>query len=157
MQPLDAFSAGSAGADHLERPDEVDAEDGLEVLGRQALEVGVRHELRGAGAVHQRVDAPPLVEHRFRHAAAVRVHRDVALKLGLAARHGRDLPATLSELADRGLAHAGRPAGDDGYFFHTVAIGVAGEPTAPGRRSGGAVKRKRLRLCARSQRASSLK
>jgi hypothetical protein len=30
--------------------------------------------------------------------------------------------------------------------FHTVAIGVAGEPTAPGRRSGGAVSRKRERL-----------
>ena len=39
----------------------------------------------------------------------------------------------------------------------TVATGVTGEPTAPGSRSGGAVSRKRLRLCARSQSASSLR
>jgi glucose/arabinose dehydrogenase len=37
----------------------------------------------------------------------------------------------------------------------TVATGVTGEPTAPGRRRGGAVRRKRLRLLARSQPASS--
>ena len=37
----------------------------------------------------------------------------------------------------------------------TVAIGVSGEPTMPGRRSGGAVRRKRLRSCSRSQVASS--
>jgi hypothetical protein len=40
---------------------------------------------------------------------------------------------------------------------HTVATGVAGEPTAPGRRSGGPVNRKRLRLLARSQSASSVR
>src|SRR5690606_2071129 len=40
---------------------------------------------------------------------------------------------------------------------HTVAMGVAGEPTAPGSRSGGAVRRKRLLPCARSHRASSVK
>ena len=45
-----------------------------------------------------------------------------------------------------------RPSGSDTY---TVATGVTGEPTAPGRRSGGAVRRKRLRLLARSQSASS--
>ena len=39
----------------------------------------------------------------------------------------------------------------------TVATGVAGEPTAPGRRSGGPVNRKRLRLLARSQSASSVR
>ena len=38
---------------------------------------------------------------------------------------------------------------------HTVATGVAGEPTAPGSLSGGAVRRKRLRLFLRSQSASS--
>jgi len=38
---------------------------------------------------------------------------------------------------------------------HTVATGVAGEPTAPGSRSGGAVSRKRLRLFALSQSPSS--
>ena len=38
---------------------------------------------------------------------------------------------------------------------HTVATGVAGEPTAPGSLSGGAVSRKRLRLLLRSQSASS--
>ena len=37
----------------------------------------------------------------------------------------------------------------------TVATGVSGPPTAPGNRSGGAVSRNRLRLCARSQVASS--
>lgn len=37
----------------------------------------------------------------------------------------------------------------------TVAMGVTGEPTMPGRRSGGAVRRKRLRSCSRSQVASS--
>ena len=40
---------------------------------------------------------------------------------------------------------------------HTVATGVAGEPTAPGRRSGGPVNRKRLRSLARSQSASSVR
>ena len=44
------------------------------------------------------------------------------------------------------------PVGDQ-----TVATGVAGEPTAPGRRSGGPVNRKRLRLLARSQSASSVR
>src|SRR5277367_3674901 len=39
---------------------------------------------------------------------------------------------------------------------YTVAIGVTGEPTAPGRRSGGAVKRKRERPCSRSQFASGV-
>ena len=39
----------------------------------------------------------------------------------------------------------------------TVAIGVTGEPTAPGRRSGGAVRRKRWRPCSRSQAASSVR
>jgi hypothetical protein len=39
----------------------------------------------------------------------------------------------------------------------TVATGVAGEPTAPGRRSGGPVNRNRLRLLARSQSASSVR
>src|SRR5581483_3896619 len=38
----------------------------------------------------------------------------------------------------------------------TVATGVAGEPTAPGRRSGGAVSRKRERFLSRSQSARSL-
>ena len=37
----------------------------------------------------------------------------------------------------------------------TVASGVTGEPTAPGRSSGGAVSRKRLRWCAASHCASS--
>ena len=43
------------------------------------------------------------------------------------------------------------------YFFidYTVATALAGEPTAPGRRSGGAVSRKRERPLARSQSASS--
>ena len=40
---------------------------------------------------------------------------------------------------------------------HTVATGVAGDPTAPGRRSGGAVSRNRLRPLARSQSASSVR
>src|SRR5690349_21609870 len=39
--------------------------------------------------------------------------------------------------------------------LYTVAIALAGEPTAPGNRSGGAVNRKRERPCARSQSASS--
>src|ERR1051325_10187677 len=53
----------------------------------------------------------------------------------------------------------GRARADDDVVVRvqTVAIGVAGEPTAPGRRSGGAVRRKRLRPCARSQRASSVR
>lgn len=34
---------------------------------------------------------------------------------------------------------------------YTVAIGFTGEPTAPGRRSGGKVRRKRERLWARSR------
>ena len=38
---------------------------------------------------------------------------------------------------------------------HTVATALAGEPTAPGRRRGGAVSRKRERPLARSQSASS--
>ena len=38
---------------------------------------------------------------------------------------------------------------------YTVATGVSGEPTTPGRRSGGAVSRNRLRSCSRSQAASS--
>ena len=37
----------------------------------------------------------------------------------------------------------------------TVAIGVSGEPTIPGSRSGGAVSRNRLRSCSRSHVASS--
>jgi hypothetical protein len=37
----------------------------------------------------------------------------------------------------------------------TVATALAGEPTAPGRRRGGAVRRKRERPCARSQSARS--
>src|SRR5690349_11829047 len=40
---------------------------------------------------------------------------------------------------------------------HTVPTGVAGEPTAPGRRNGGAVNKKRLRPCARNQFASSVR
>ena len=44
-----------------------------------------------------------------------------------------------------------------GASLYTVATGVAGEPTAPGRRSGGAVSRNRLRPCARSQSASSVR
>ena len=35
------------------------------------------------------------------------------------------------------------------------AIGVVGQPTAPGSRNGGAVSRNRLRLCSRSHAASS--
>src|SRR5690348_16715769 len=38
---------------------------------------------------------------------------------------------------------------------HTVATGVVGEPTAPGRRKGGAVRKKRVRLASRSQAANS--
>ena len=38
---------------------------------------------------------------------------------------------------------------------HTVAMALAGEPTAPGRRKGGAVNRKRERPLARSQSAKS--
>src|SRR5207245_5976567 len=68
----------------------------------------------------------------------------------------RDPPAAARELLGGGGADAGRAAGDE-RGFHTVAIGVAGEPTAPGSRRGGAVRRKRLRPCARSQRASSVK
>src|SRR3989441_3264353 len=51
------------------------------------------------------------------------------------------------------------PGPDDDVIerIQTVAIGVAGEPTAPGRRSGGAVSRKRLRPCSRSQRASAVR
>ena len=37
---------------------------------------------------------------------------------------------------------------------YTVPIGVAGDPIAPGRRSGGAVKKNLERLCSRSQLAS---
>src|SRR5205823_9859444 len=53
----------------------------------------------------------------------------------------------------------GRARADDDVVVRaqTVAIGVAGEPTAPGRRSGGAVSKNRLRPCARSQRASSVR
>ena len=40
---------------------------------------------------------------------------------------------------------------------YTVATGVAGEPTAPGSRSGGAVSRNRLRPLARSQSANSVR
>ena len=49
------------------------------------------------------------------------------------------------------------PAAGSGQtgFLQTVAIGVSGEPTMPGRRSGGAVSRKRLRPCSRSHVASS--
>ncbi len=59
-------------------------------------------------------------------------------------------------------AFASLPIGNNGVrgnrFFRpcqTVAIGVAGEPTAPGRRKGGAVRKKRLRPWARSQSARS--
>src|SRR6266403_2071247 len=54
---------------------------------------------------------------------------------------------------------ARRPCPDDDVIerIQTVAIGVAGEPTAPGSRSGGAVSRKRLRPWARSQSASSVR
>src|SRR4051794_32253664 len=40
---------------------------------------------------------------------------------------------------------------------YTVATAAEGEPTAPGRRSGGAVSRNRLRLFARSQLASPVR
>src|SRR5262245_65602547 len=104
-----------------------------------------------------RVDAPPPFQHRRLYAPAVRVLLYIPFELGLAASHRCDLPPTLGQLLDCGLTHAGRPAGNDRDLVHTVAIGVEGEPTAPGRRSGGAVKRKRLRLWARNQRASSVK
>ena len=42
-----------------------------------------------------------------------------------------------------------------GPLWITVATGVTGEPTAPGRFNGGAVSRKRLRPLAASQRASA--
>src|SRR5204863_10099405 len=42
-----------------------------------------------------------------------------------------------------------------GPAAHTVATALAGEPTAPGRRNGGAVSRKRERPLARSQSARS--
>src|SRR5947208_15458659 len=44
---------------------------------------------------------------------------------------------------------------DRGPAAHTVATALAGEPTAPGRRKGGAVSRKRERPLARSQSARS--
>src|SRR6266852_9455754 len=43
----------------------------------------------------------------------------------------------------------------EGLTRYTLPTGGAGEPTAPGRRSGGAVSRKRLRWCALSQSASA--
>jgi hypothetical protein len=49
----------------------------------------------------------------------------------------------------------GGPRGLPGKVDYTVAMALAGEPTAPGRRNGGAVSRKRERPCARSQSASS--
>src|SRR3979490_2981226 len=44
---------------------------------------------------------------------------------------------------------------ETGFWVHTVATALAGEPTAPGSRSGGAVSRKRERPLARSQSARS--
>ena len=86
------------------------------------------------------------VEHRFNHHLI-----PLAQKYNLM---GMIVPP---EYGGRG-ADTGRRSCDDRYFFaHTVATGVAGEPTAPGSLSGGAVSRKRLRLCARSQFASSVR
>ena len=51
---------------------------------------------------------------------------------------------------EQGKALAAQPVGDESRErHHTVATGVAGEPTAPGRRSGGAVSRKRERFVSR--------
>src|SRR5262249_7151367 len=66
-------------------------------------------------------------------------------------------PTPARQLHRRGGANSRRRTRDDRDFAHTVATGVAGEPTAPGRRSGGAVRRKRLRLCSRSHLASGVK
>ena len=65
-----------------------------------------------------------------------------------------NLPTASCEILGGRGADARRAAGNQ-RDFHTVAIAVEGEPTAPGRRSGGAVRRKRLRWFSRSQRASS--
>ena len=59
----------------------------------------------------------------------------------------------LSSGAER-AGFAGRAACREKVDY-TVAMALAGEPTAPGRRNGGAVNRKRERPCARSQLASS--
>ena len=63
---------------------------------------------------------------------------------------GHDVSTCAREAAPPFVARGNRAV-------QTVATGVTGEPTAPGRRSGGAVSRKRLRLRARSQSASSLR
>ena len=100
----------------------------------------------------------PLHEHCLGDAAAIGVGGDIAPEflLDLGARHGGDLPAALRQLLRGRLAHT-RPAAGNDRDFHTVAIALDGEPTAPGSRSGGAVRRKRLRLCSRNQRASSVR
>ncbi len=81
---------------------------------------------------------------------------------GVEARPAQPVDRAVARDQRRGLAVA-----DDGVILqrrrhpgprrYTVATGVAGEPTAPGRRSGGAVSRKRLRPLARSQSASSVR
>ena len=78
-------------------------------------------------------------------------------QLLLRLQHPREAPPVPAE-----LGRAPEAPGDDRgdlrerlQAVHTVATGVSGEPTAPGRRNGGAVSRKRLRSCSRSQVASS--
>ncbi len=167
------LEGGRSRAAHLERRNHVGRVDALEVFGIQAVELVVRHELGRARIIDERIELPPLVQGGLHQPLAVRVLGDIGLHHdGFSASIGDLLgllralrvidhhaPATLGELNRRRGADAGRGTCDDCDFFrvHTVATGVAGEPTAPGSLSGGAVSRKRLRLCSRNQCASSLR
>src|SRR5678816_4040504 len=92
----------------------------------------MRHELGGTGAVHQRVDTTPFVDHRLCRATAVGVLRHVALEreavdvagdtVGLRLvlrKHDRDLPAALGQLARGRLAHARGTSGNESCLLYT--------------------------------------
>src|SRR5262245_49374118 len=80
----------------------------------------MRHSLRRAGVVNQRVDAAPFGEHGLDDSAAIRVLGDIAAKLLLArvARHARHLPAALCQFLRGRLADSRCPSGHDRHLLH---------------------------------------
>src|SRR6185312_16774077 len=118
---------------HLERANDVDGIDPLEVFGTEAVKVRVVDELRGAGVVYQRVDTAPFVESGSGHAATIGIDRDIRLhqqgvraerftvclccaRFGFALRVVDDDVATFGcQHFRRCSAHAGGRAGDDRY------------------------------------------
>jgi hypothetical protein len=75
--------------------------------------------------------------------------RDEVLALIQKLRLPPEKPASLDNARDQGERFEGRASERLVAPRYTVPTGVAGEPTAPGRRKGGAVSKKRLRFFAR--------